>query len=213
MRNNRSAPGPDGIDYRFIKMVLDARLRRELVTEVATSLMIPEEWQLSKVVLIPKPNKDHRAAKGWRPINLINCIGKLAEKVVADNLQEAGLFHKGQFGGIRGRSALEAMTRALTRAQRGLARGGQVLWVMKDVKGGFNNVLGQEVLNAVAGSCRRSWSKWLAHFFRPQQFEVKWDGKVRGKGSCNVGVPQGSPLIPGGVPYLDGTNIQKRRKE
>ena len=33
--------------------------------------------------VIPKPNKDHKAAKGWRPINLINCIGKLAEKVVA----------------------------------------------------------------------------------------------------------------------------------
>ena len=34
--------------------------------------------------------EDHRAAKGWRPINFINCIGKLAEKVVAENLQERG---------------------------------------------------------------------------------------------------------------------------
>ena len=75
-----------------------------------------------------------------KPFNLINCIGKLVEKVVADELQEAGLFHKGQYGGIKGRSALEAMTRALTQAQRALARGGQVLWVMEDIKGGFNNV-------------------------------------------------------------------------
>ena len=116
--SNRVAPGPDGISYRFIKMVLDTRL--------GTSLRegsIPEEWRLSKVVFIPKPNKDHKAAKGWRPINLINWVGKLAEKVVADGLQEAGLFHRGQYGGIKGRSALEAMTRALTRAQRALARG------------------------------------------------------------------------------------------
>ena len=48
----------------------------------------------AKVVFIPKPNKDHKAAKDWRPINLINCIGKLAEEVVADELQEPGLLHK-----------------------------------------------------------------------------------------------------------------------
>ena len=85
--SNKSAPRPDGISYRFIKMVLDTRLGREVITEVAISLRegwIPEEWQLSKMVFIPKPSKDHRVAKGWSPINLINCIGKLAEKVVAD---------------------------------------------------------------------------------------------------------------------------------
>ena len=83
-------------------------------------------------VVQSKPNKDHKTAKGWRPINLINCIGKLAKKVVTDELQEPGMFHKGQYGGIKGRSALKAMTRALTRVQRALARGGKVcgLWRM-----------------------------------------------------------------------------------
>ena len=88
---------------------------------------IPEEWQQSKVVFIPKPNKGHKATKGWRPIILINCIGKLAEKVVVDELQEAGLFHKGQYGGIKGRLAVEVITWTLTRAQRVMERGGQVL--------------------------------------------------------------------------------------
>ena len=126
---------------------------------------IPEEWQRSKVVFIPKPNKDHKLAKGWRPINLINCIGKLAEKIVADNLQEVGLLHKGQYGGVKGRSTLEAMMRALTRAQRAMGRSGQALWVMEDVRGGFNNVLGQEVLDVVSKSCKRGWCQWLIDFF------------------------------------------------
>ena len=197
--SNRSAPGPDSISYWFIKMVLDTRLEGEVVWEVAESLKegrIPGAWQNSNVVFIPKPNKDHKAAKGWRPINLINCIGKLAEKVVADELQVAGLFYKGQYGGIRGRSAMEAMMRALTRVQRALVRGGQVLWVMEDIKGGFNNVLGQEVLDAVARSEKRGWGRWLRDLFRPRQFEVEWDSKVQGQGSANVGVLQGSPLSP-----------------
>ena len=29
---------------------------------------IPEEWRLLKMVMIPKPGKDHKRVKGWRPI-------------------------------------------------------------------------------------------------------------------------------------------------
>ena len=97
--SNKSAPGPDGISYRFIKTVLDTSIGRELVREMAVSLKegrIPEEWQKSKVVFIPKPYKDHQVSKGWRPTNPTNCIDKLAEKVVADELLEARLFHRGQ---------------------------------------------------------------------------------------------------------------------
>lgn len=30
----------------------------------------------------------------------------------------------------------------------------------------------------------------------PREFEVAWDGKVRGRGAATKGVPQGSPLSP-----------------
>ena len=65
--SNRSAPGPDGISYRFIKAVLDTKLGEEVVGEVAEPLRagrIPEAWQNSKVVFIQKANKDHKTAKG-----------------------------------------------------------------------------------------------------------------------------------------------------
>ena len=45
--------------------------------------------------MIPKPTKDYIQLKGWRPINLINCVGRLEEKVVADELQEAQSFFIG----------------------------------------------------------------------------------------------------------------------
>ena len=69
-----------------------------------------------------------------------------------------------------------------------MARGGQALWVMEDVKGGFNNVLGKEVLDAVARSDKKGWFRWLKQFFRLRQFDVEWDGKVPGRRSANVGV-------------------------
>ena len=86
---------------------------------------IPKEWQNSKVVFIPKPNRDLALLKAWRPITLINCIGKLGEKVVADELQQAGLPHRHQFGGVKGRSAIDAVFREVTRVQRCLSAGGK----------------------------------------------------------------------------------------
>jgi len=138
--SNRSAPRPDRIGYKLIKRVLDFKLGSELIREVAENLIkgrIPKEWQHSKVVMIPKPGKDHSKTKGWRPINLINCIGKLGEKVVADRLQESGLLHRHHFGSVKGRSATEAALRVVTRAQRCMAAEGAVGWNFWDVKGGF----------------------------------------------------------------------------
>ena len=75
------------------------------------------------MVLIPKPGRDLTRTKSWRPINLINCIWKLVEKVVANALQDAGLLHGKQFVGVKGRSAVEAVFRAVVKARRCMARG------------------------------------------------------------------------------------------
>ena len=95
---NWSAPGPDGISYRLIKAVRNTRLGQELVGEVVDNLMsgiIPPAWREMRVVFIPKPGRDLTLTRSWRPLNLINCMGKLGEKVVADRIQDFGgeLFH------------------------------------------------------------------------------------------------------------------------
>ena len=73
--------------------------------------------------------------------------------------------------------------------------GGGVSWGFWDIKGGFQNVVGGEVLgclDAVEGT--RGLCRWVREFVSPRQFEVSWDGSVRGEGRSTVGVPQGSPL-------------------
>ena len=200
--SSSSSPGPDGISYRFIKAIKDTTLGDMLFQEIGEVLatgIIPYEWQESKVVMIPKPGKDHQQVKGWRPINLINCIGKLSEKVVADHLQEAGVFHRWQFGSVKGRSATEAVFRQVVRAQRCLEKGGRVGWGMWDVKGGFGNSREAVVRSWILERSPAAWQRWgtyVENFFRPRKFLVEWDGKTRGQGVTNIGVPQGSPLSP-----------------
>ena len=153
--SNKLAPGPNGVSYRLVKLAVKGPLGDALFEQIAEELSngtMPEEWQAYKIVMIPKPGKDHREARAWRPINLLNCMGKLAEKVVANDLQQvAGLFHKHQFGCRRGRSAMEALFRAVVRFQRCLAKGGGVVWVMEDVQGGFQNVRWEVVRDRIKG--------------------------------------------------------------
>ena len=192
---NNSAPGPDGVGYRLIKAVRDTRLGRELVGEIVDSLVrgeIPEEWRHMRAVFIPKPRRDLKQPHNWRPLNLINCVGKLGEKVVADRLQDCGdsLFHHLQFGLVKGRSATDVLYKAVKTAMKVLDGGRSVGWGFWDVKGGFQNVVGEEVLGSVSvvEECRQ-WCKWLGAFLSPREFEVSWDGMVRGAGWTDRGVP------------------------
>ena len=181
---NSSAPGPDGVSYRLIKVVRDTPLGQGLMREVAESLLegkTPPEWREMRVVLISKPGRDMSRTKSWRPINLINCIGKLGEKVVADALQDAGLLHGKKFGGVKSRSAVEVVFRVVVKARRCMAKGGEVAWGFWDVKGGFQNVVRGEVLSRMRESEEGvRWTRWVHEFMGERSFLVSWDGKDRG---------------------------------
>ena len=199
---NRSAPGPTGIGYRLIKAVRDTMLGRELVDEVVDNLLagvIPTALREIRVVFIPKPVHDLTLTKSWRPLNLINYVGKLGEKVVADRIQDFGgeLFHHLQFGSVRVRSVVDVLYRSVVRVRRCLYVGGGVGWWFWDVKGGFQNVVGCEVLRCLDGvEGTRGVCRWVREFVSPQSFEVSWDGSVQGSGRLVMGVPQGSLLSP-----------------
>ena len=153
---NGSAPGPDGVGYRLIKAVRDTHLRHELVEAVVDNLargVIPPAWREMRVVFIPKPGKDLTLAKNWQPLNLINCVGKLGEQVVAHRIQDFGgeIFHRWQFGSVRGRSAVDVLHRSVMKARRCIDEVWSVGWGFWGVTGGFQNVVGDEVLDCLGG--------------------------------------------------------------
>lgn len=75
-----------------------------------------------RVVFILKPGWDLTVAKAWRPLNLINCVGKLVEKVVADRIQDFSkeLIQYQPYGSVRGRSAVDVLYKSVRRAHEGI---------------------------------------------------------------------------------------------
>ena len=199
---NNSGAGPDGVGHRLIKVIRDTRLGNELLGEGVSALRggyIPDRWRDMRVVLIPNPGRNLTHTKNWRPLNLINCMGKLGEKVVADRIQEEGssILHHQQYGSVRGRSAMNVLYKSEVKSRQCLENGGSVGWAFWDVKGGFQNVRSAEVLNRIGGcGPLRCWLSWLERFMSPRDFEVAWEGSVRGRGAAAKGVPQGCPFFP-----------------
>ena len=126
------------------------------------------------MVFISNPGQDHIQLKAWRPITLIKCIGKLGEKVVADELQTEELLHKLQFGSLKDRSVIDAIFREIARVKQCLARKGKAGWGLWDVKRGFRNVRMPVVVETMKGSeIGGRWTGWMKSFFRKRIFDIE----------------------------------------
>jgi len=74
---------------------------------------------------------------------------------------------------------------------------GAMGWSFWNVKGAFQNVREEDVIREFEKSEEgKKWILWVKEFFRTREFDLEWDGKIRGKGKTNIGAPQGSPLLP-----------------
>ena len=139
------------------------------------------------VVMIPKIGKDLTQAKGWRPIVLINCLLKLMDKVVANELQNLPVFHHGQYGSRKGKSAIDMVIQATTEAQLEKTKGQGCAWALGDIKSAFNYTRKANILERLSedrnaerlkGQDTEGLRRYIHWFYQPRTAELTWDGEV-----------------------------------
>ena len=157
--NYHSTPGPDQISYRLLKMLKDTRLGTQTINILVdflrgkrTILSGSGDGREITVVMIPKVGKDTTRAKGWRPIVLINCLLKLMDKVVANELQNLPVFHPEQYSSRKSRSAIDMAIQATTEAQLEKTKGHSHAWALGDIKSAFNYTQKGNVLDRLRES-------------------------------------------------------------
>jgi hypothetical protein len=75
------------IGYLLLKWVLEAQPSLFMLIFSDTLALRTHPWGEALIVIIPKPGKlDYTLAKAYCPISLLECCGKLLEKVVASQL-------------------------------------------------------------------------------------------------------------------------------
>jgi len=165
------------------------------------------------MVMIPKPNKDHPKVRGCRPIALSNTVGKLGEKVTACRFQRAtNLFHELHYGSRKGRSVTDAMMLTLSKAQREMGRGNQVIMLAKDMVSTFSNLRRAQLIVILAEGATATAARFCGDFSSSRIIQISWDSIRRGDVRVADGTLQGSPLNHAlWLIYLAGTSTRAQK--
>ena len=115
--NGSSIPRSNKLSWRHFKIILKDSTCLKNVISIANACIDlghwPSHFKISSTVIIPKPNKtSYDSPKAFRPIILLNMLGKLIEKVISDKLQlhmvSNNFIHHCQLGGLKFKSMTDA---------------------------------------------------------------------------------------------------------
>ena len=145
---NDTAPGISGVPYRAIKWAWRSEARAVIFDTLSNCLRAgfhAPQWRSSITVVIPKPGKpSYSSPRAYRPIQLLECLGKILEKIIASRLMfdisKFNLVPHEQFGGRRASSCTDAALSLTHDIQSGWKKGLVSSFLCIDVKGFFDNV-------------------------------------------------------------------------
>lgn len=198
------APGPDGIPNAAVKVAVETspKVFLETMKRCLELGQFPDCWKRQKLVLIPKPGKARDGPSSYRPICLLDTLGKLFEKIILRRLTKLtegdnGLSEK-QFGFRKGKSTLEAILTVTKRAKIAQAKkkGGNRFCgiITLDVKNAFNSACWSAIAGALyrLGISERLF-RLMGDYFKNRVLIYDTEaGQERIQ--VSAGVPQGSIL-------------------
>lgn len=203
---NRKAPGPDGFPPEIVKMVVNERPDKilKVLNECLKNGEFPTCWKSAKLVLLPKPGKDPELDNSYRPLCLLNCMGKLYEQLLVRRLQDEiktkGDLADNQYGFREGRStfdAIKTVIKTARTAKEGTHRTRRICaLVLLDVRNAFNSASWELILQDLK---ERGVSPYLirvfASYFKERHIIIS-DGNEEEKMEVTAGVPQGGVAGP-----------------
>ena len=88
---NKKAPGPDAIRADAMKLAGPAFVAAltKIVNYVLKTGRYPPRWKKGDCIFLHKPGKPYRDAASYRPITLLNIMGKVCERVMQERVLEA----------------------------------------------------------------------------------------------------------------------------
>ncbi|THC94016.1 hypothetical protein EYZ11_006525 [Aspergillus tanneri] len=163
----------------------------------------PEQWKRAKIIVLRKPGKpDYTVPGAYRPISLLNTLGKVLEAVMAKRLSYYAEAHHllpiTQFGGRPGRNTEQALLVLRNAIDRAWLSSKVITLVAFDLKGAFNGV-NRDTLDRQlkAKGIPTKVRTWVASFMQNRSASISFDDFESPICALeNAGLAQGSPLSP-----------------
>jgi len=162
----------------------------------------PNHFKESKTIVIPKPNKSsYDSLKSFRPIVLLNTLGKLIEKVIGERLQfqviSNNFIHQSQLGDLKFKSTTDAGITLTHFIHTGWIKNLSTSTLAFDIAQFFPS-LNHCLLSLILD--KAGFSPQVARFFSNYLVNRKtsyyWNNFSSHSFDINIGVGQGSALSP-----------------
>ena len=201
---SKKAPGTDDIPSHILQRLLP-HLTPHLVQLYNASMDLqycPKHFKQSKTVVLPKPGKkDLTIAKSYRPISLLNTLGKALESILAQRIAHAvekyRLLPKGHIGGRKGMSTEHALHGLVERVYQAWNMGHVASLLLLDVSGAFDHVYHARLLhNLRKRKVDQKTVGWIVSFLEDRSTTIQLREHTTNSLQINTGIPQGSPISP-----------------
>lgn len=199
-----TSPGPDLISQEVIQKAYSAQ--PEAIFKIYSTLFNlgyhPRCWRKAKGVILKKTSKpDYSIPKAYRVISLLNCLGKVLERLVARRLsalaETTDLLHPSQLGGRLKKSAIDAALLFYNNIQQRKRKQKTTTTIFLDIKGAFDHVSKNKLLEGMRDQglpcCLLAWTK---SFLEDRVLQLSFDGQTEEPQEISTGTPQGSPASP-----------------
>ena len=200
------APGEDGIPnslwHKMIEIPVILQVLDQIFNACIRTGYNPSHFQRSITVVLRKQGKsDYQLAKSYRPIALLNTLGKFLEAVVARRISYAveteGLLPKTHLGGRRGISTDHAVHNMIDRIKTAWGKGKPVVsLLMLDVSGAYDNVSHVRLLHNLRKRRLGQLTPWVKAFLSNRSTKIRMPEGISDRILTPTGIPQGSPISP-----------------
>ena len=199
-QKTKKAPGPDGIRPEILQHLVTeiSPYLRDLFNECLAQGRIPICFKEANMVVISKgEDKDPRLLKSYRPICLLNTLGKIQERLLCKRLGEhrnlRGMVQN-QFGFREGKSTEDAINYALDSVRNSSHT--YVIGIFIDIAGAFDNLWWPYLFSCLRrADCPKHLYLSLLDYCRNRIVKIAdWEDEVTK--FTSKGCPQGSILGP-----------------
>ncbi|RVE41424.1 hypothetical protein evm_013925 [Chilo suppressalis] len=197
--NPRKAPGPDNLPTTALAELPKRATAAwaQIFNAMLRSHHFPTAWKKGRVVMIPKPGKDRRQPTSYRPITLLDHIGKLFERLLLNRLQPLFTPRAEQFGFRSGHSTVLQLTRLLHHMADNHNRGNCTVAVFLDIEKAFDRVWHPGLIYKLTKTnIHPALIKLIASYLQHRTFFVTVEATESITCPIEAGVPQGSVISP-----------------
>ena len=139
--------GPDGISYLILQKAFNIIESRFVIlySKLIQYDYHPTCWKKATGIILKKLNRDASLPKSYRVISLLNCLGKISEKIIARRLaflaNTSNIIHFDQMGSRKQISAIDVVMSLVHDIQLAKHDNEDTLILFINIKEAYNHVL------------------------------------------------------------------------